>query len=83
MCGSRNPRWSTNEYGPDRFRPSVDARIDPPESRPYGDDFYEAVADTYQEVAWRSIKPAADIADASGVPVTTVHTILSQSDNAV
>lgn len=37
------------------------------------DDFYERVADLYRRLSVYSSRPAADIADANGVPVTTVH----------
>jgi hypothetical protein len=41
--------------------------------RPYPDEFYAAVAQLYKNAARHSRAPAALIADANGVPLTTVH----------
>ncbi len=44
-----------------------------PPNRPYPDAFYERVARVYAQVAAEERRPAASIAEASDVPVTTVH----------
>ena len=50
------------------------ARMSVPDSRPYPQSFYEQVAETYGKLtASGSRRPAQEIADASGVPVSTVH----------
>lgn len=53
----------------------IDARIVVPASkgRDRGDDFYRQVARTYSEVAQATARPAPVIAEASSVPVSTVH----------
>lgn len=53
--------------------PEVDARLDVPPARPFGDDFYREVADIYRQLAWRTRGVAGAIADANGVEVTQVH----------
>jgi hypothetical protein len=37
------------------------------------DSFYRDVADIYQDLAQRSSRPAADLAEANSLPVTTAH----------
>lgn len=39
----------------------------------YGDDFYKKVAQRYTSAAWRVRAPAAALAEANGVPVTTAR----------
>lgn len=48
----------------------AEIRLRSPRKRPYGDDFYRAVADAYVAAIDR---PAVRIAAASKVPVTSVH----------
>lgn len=52
----------------------IDARLDIPAARPYGDDFYRSVAAVYSELAPIVRDPANRIADANGVAeITRVH----------
>lgn len=55
--------------------PDVPAVVVPqvPDSRPYPDEFYRDVAAAYRAHAMHHRNPSAMIADASGVPITTVH----------
>ena len=54
-------------------QPEVDAKLPPTPAKPYGDDFYRAVATVYSEVAKVRSDPGAAIADANGENVTTIH----------
>lgn len=59
-------------------RPRQEEPIDlhlevPGDRRGYGDDFYRRVAAVYGAASQRSRGPAQMIADANGVPVSTVH----------
>ncbi len=47
------------------------ARVGARRGRP--DSFYQAVAHTYLDLAQASTRPAAELAEANGVPVTTAH----------
>lgn len=49
------------------------ARLRPPTGREHPDGFYADVARRYSALLRTSDRPAADIAEASGIPVTTVH----------
>lgn len=49
------------------------AALEVPESKPYGDDFYAAVAAAYNALLRWTHKPAAEIADSTGVEVHNVH----------
>jgi hypothetical protein len=51
----------------------VSMRLDIPPGRPKPDAFYAQVADTFARLATSTGKPAADLALANGVPVTSVH----------
>lgn len=48
-------------------------RIEVPMERSRNDDFYRHVADTFAVASQTTNKPAVEIADATGVTVTTVH----------
>jgi hypothetical protein len=48
-------------------------KLDIPADRRKPDDFYRTVADLYQWLSARVSRPAEEIADANGVPSTTVH----------
>lgn len=48
-------------------------RLKPPAERRYPDRFYDRVAAAYQRAIDERVAPAQTIADASDVPVTTVH----------
>jgi hypothetical protein len=50
-----------------------DLRLVPPADRDRGDDFYRQVAEAYSAAALIDRGPAVAIAQASDVPVTTVH----------
>jgi hypothetical protein len=52
-----------------------DSRIEQPAEVGRGrpDRFYQDVAGTYQDLAQRSARPAAEMAEANDVPVTTAH----------
>jgi hypothetical protein len=52
-------------------RPGLRVRI--PEGRNRPDDFYRQVADLFTYLATISSRPATDLAEANGVPTTTVH----------
>lgn len=69
-------RIARTQTEPDVFaspRRRVSARIVAPTTRPYPDAFYERVAAVYRELAARGNRPAAEIAEASLTPVSTVH----------
>ena len=48
-------------------------RVGETEGRGRPDSFYEAVAAAYRNLARRSSRPAAELAEEHGVPVTTAH----------
>jgi hypothetical protein len=48
-------------------------RIRVPSTSDYGDDFYKRIADVYTVASIWGSRPAADIAEANDVPVSTVH----------
>lgn len=50
-----------------------DATLDVPAGRPYPDDFYRQVAELYAALVAAGRQPAPVIAEANGVPATTVH----------
>lgn len=54
-------------------RPRVNPRLKVPESGPYPDRFYEQVATVYGGLVATGQHPAPVIAEANGVPATTVH----------
>lgn len=56
-----------------RKRSAGPAVLKVPEGRRKPDSFYQDVAVAYVELSGRSKQPAADLAEANGVPVTTVH----------
>ena len=63
---------------PEPVGPAVEAApasaaVSIPEGRVYGDGFYRQVAEVYGRLSVTSNRPAADIAEANGVPVRTVH----------
>ena len=49
------------------------AKLNVPAAKPFGDDFYRAVADAYSALSEWTRKPAAEIADRTGVDVVRVH----------
>lgn len=53
--------------------PELDATLTVPPAKPYGDDFYRAVAETYRRLAPWHRSPANLIAEDNNVPVTTAH----------
>jgi hypothetical protein len=55
------------------------ARLRIPVDRHFDDNFYEAVAATYSALAALSSRPAAEIAEANGEPVSTVHSWIRQA----
>ena len=76
-----SPAWSDlpplNVLAPPRLDEHVDApkvrlRLHIPEGRRRPDAFYAKVADVYSSQEALSDRPAADIAEANGVPATTV-----------
>jgi hypothetical protein len=56
-----------------RRRPRVYLGLTIPKARPYDSHFYSRVGWLYRELAERGRRPAAEIAEANGVPVSTVH----------
>lgn len=46
---------------------------------PYGDDFYRRVAAAYSALARQLSRPAAELAEANDLPVTTVHSWIKQA----
>lgn len=54
-------------------------RIEIPAGRHFEDDFYREVGQTYAIAYQTSQRPAADIAEATGVPVTRVHRWLKEA----
>jgi hypothetical protein len=50
-----------------------DAKLKVPARRPYPDDFFREVASLYAALSARTRGPAGLIADANGVPVSSVH----------
>ncbi len=54
-------------------------RIEVPAERVHSDEFYLTVARTFARALQRSKRPAVDIANASGVPRTTVHRWLKEA----
>jgi hypothetical protein len=48
-------------------------RLSVPEGQPKPDSFYRKVAHLYSEVQVNTARPAAVIAEANGIPVSTVH----------
>jgi hypothetical protein len=53
--------------------PSRRLRLEIPERRPYGDDFYRTVAELYSQEAASTRAPAAAIADENRIPLRTVQ----------
>jgi hypothetical protein len=51
----------------------IDATLEVPKARPYGDDFYGTVAAVYERLAGDGVAPAPAFADANGVPLSTAH----------
>jgi hypothetical protein len=51
----------------------VSMRLNVPPGRPKPDAFYAQVAETFARLATCTRKPAPELAEANGVPVTTVH----------
>ena len=49
------------------------ARLTVPAGRSKGDDFYRQVAAAYSYLAARGNRPAVELAEANGVPLTTAH----------
>jgi hypothetical protein len=56
-----------------RQRPIGSLKLRVPRSRPYPDQFFIDVADKYGRAESFSIRPAAEIARANGVPIDRVH----------
>jgi hypothetical protein len=56
-------------------RPTSRRRVRPEQTSGRGrpDSFYDAVAAAYRDLARRSSRPAAELAETHGVPVTTAH----------
>jgi hypothetical protein len=48
-------------------------RVRVPERPPYGERFYEAVADAYRACVAAELPPGPTLAEAQGVPVTQAH----------
>jgi hypothetical protein len=74
--------------GPRRRRPQrrndywldkIDASLPVPGARPYGDEFYKQVADVYLRVQAVDGHPNRVMADANGVPTTTVAEWVKQA----
>jgi hypothetical protein len=63
----------TTESGPPPPAGPVSMRLDVPPGRPKPDAFYAQVAETFARLATCTAKPAAELALANGVPVTSVH----------
>lgn len=69
---------------PRRLRPPrpsspPDPTLKVPAARPYGDAFYRHVAEVYSALARELRSPAGAMADANGVPVTTIHRWVKQA----
>lgn len=65
-------RWAAQPEGKRRpRRPSL--RIEVPPDRKKPDRFYQRVADLYLWLSSQSSRPAEDLAEANGVPASTVH----------
>lgn len=58
---------------PEPIRESNGLELVRPESKPYPEAFWRDVAETYFRASTFSERPAAEIAEASGLPVRTVH----------
>jgi hypothetical protein len=67
------------EITPSRHRRRWQARLKVPTERPYPDNFYRRVAELYSYLATTCDRPAAEIAVANNVPVTTVHRWVKES----
>lgn len=52
---------------------AIDATLEVPPARPFGDEFYRMVAALYSRLAHGTRGPAGRIADANGVELTQVH----------
>ncbi len=63
------PWWVVNPDPP----PAVDLGLEGRSAYGKPDSFYERVADLFSYLAGMSDRPATDLAEANGVPVTTVH----------
>jgi hypothetical protein len=80
MLRSQHPHWGVEPVRrkrlpkliPDDDR-DVDARLVPPDSKPWPDEFYERVAEVYSALAARYRDPNGRIADASGVDIKRVE----------
>jgi hypothetical protein len=57
------------------------AKLRIPDVRPYPLAFYEQVGSIYGEFASQSSRPAVEIAEANGVPVSTVHRWIKEARN--
>jgi hypothetical protein len=62
-----------------RLRPKL--RVKDPGTRRKPDKFYAQVAEVYLAQASISDRPAKDLAEANGLPVTTVHRWLKEARN--
>lgn len=76
--GSDEPQVEMLELAPRLIDPlfdlaSVNARLAVPKGRNYGDDFYKQVASIYARLASKVRNPVATIAEANGVPLSTVQ----------
>ncbi len=57
----------------------ITARLGQIPEPPYGDDFYRRVAASYSALARQVTRPAAELAEANDLPVTTVHTWVKEA----
>ncbi|MGE4164029.1 MAG: hypothetical protein AB7G23_20065 [Vicinamibacterales bacterium] len=56
-----------------------DLLLEIPERRPFGDAFYRSVAEVYRRAAALHRGPAAVLAEANGVPVSSVHSWVKEA----
>jgi hypothetical protein len=66
-----DPVGATARPGTSRRSNKIEQPVEVGRGRP--DSFYQDVADIYQDLAQRSARPAAELAEANNLPVTTAH----------
>jgi len=67
------PDWLFTEPSPSTRRPRPRLKMRVPAGRPKPDDFYVQVAERFAFLTTTSKRPAADLAAANDVPVSSVH----------
>lgn len=82
LKGSTIPQSPMPSHGPDLTVDSPDGEdllLEIPERRPFGDAFYRSVAEVYRRAAALHRGPAAVLAEANGVPVSSVHSWVKEA----